>query len=182
MDPSVDPEGQRLTTILVDLRTKVALLEGENGPLAMIRLAPEGIIFHAVGPIIAGDERPVAEEVPAGPEQADALAPEVTETERPRPVTLKGKLKSKPKEGRQDRTGKPTAWARFAAHEEDRDDAHLYSTTFHRHTADIALKLDKDAPLTVQGYPHEQDDPKSKRLDTLSVINLLDYPGMGKKA
>jgi hypothetical protein len=57
----------------------------------------------------------------------------------------------------------------------------MYSATFHKHTAKIALALDADAAVTVQGYPHESDDPGSRRMDTLSVINLLDYPGRPPK-
>lgn len=64
--------------------------------------------------------------------------------------------------------------------EDDRDTAHMYSATFHKHTTKIALKLAAESTITVQGYPHESDDPGSKRMDTLSVINLLDYPGNEK--
>jgi len=105
----------------------------------------------------------------------------VSETEKPKTVTLQGRLKSKPISGRPDRNDKPTAWARFAAHEDGLEQAHLYSTTFHRHTAEIALRLDAGAPLTLQGYPHEPGDATSKRMDRLSVINLLDYPGKPKE-
>src|SRR5947209_19863153 len=96
-------------------------------------------------------------------------------SERDKPLTLQGKLKSKPRPGRPDSRGNPTAWARFAAHEEEQDGAHMYSATFHKHTAAIALSLDKDAQLTVQGYPHPVDDPGSKRMDTLSVLHILQH-------
>jgi hypothetical protein len=29
----------------------------------------------------------------------------------------------------------------------------------------------------VEGYPHSSNDPDGKRLDTLSVFRLLNYPG-----
>jgi hypothetical protein len=53
---------------------------------------------------------------------------------------------------------------------------HLKCATFHRHTADIALGVESGASLTLQGYAHEQNDSASKRMDTLSVIHVLDYP------
>src|SRR5205809_507993 len=95
------------------------------------------------------------------------------------PLTLTGRLKTQPRDGRPDAKGNPTAWARLAVHEEGRDDAHLYSATFHRHTARIALSLTKDAQVTVQGYAHTSDDPR--RMDTLSVVNLVAYPGKPDK-
>ena len=56
-------------------------------------------------------------------------------------------------------------------------DAHLYGATFHRHTAAIALGLAAGTQITVEGYPHANWDRSGKRMDTLSVINLLAYPG-----
>jgi hypothetical protein len=147
--------------------------------LAKVTLSPSGIIFEP-GATPAAESAAVSEPTP--PPVAAPATPASVETsaDKARTVTLNGRLKSKPREGRPDAQGKPTAWARFAAHEEDRDTAHIYSTTFHKHTAPIALGLDTDTPLTVQGYPHIQDDPGSKRMDSLSVINLVDYPGKGK--
>ena len=171
----IDLSGKRITGVFVDLETNSAIISHHDEVLGMFKLAPEGLIFHA-GTYDAAD---LHETRPMLPE------PGVTEAartdEREKPVTLQGRLKSKPKQGRPDRTGKPTAWARFAAHEEGQEQAHMYSTTFHRHTADMALGLEKGNQLTVQGYPHESDDPEGKRMDTLSVINLLDYPGKPEK-
>ncbi len=56
----------------------------------------------------------------------------------------------------------------------------MYSATFHKHAAEIALRLPAESSLTAQGYPHLNEDPASKRMDTLSVINLLNYPGKEK--
>lgn len=126
---------------------------------------------------ISAECLPAASEASSSSGSSEHVQPAGVEIEKAKTTTLQGKLKSKPSEGRPDARGNTTAWARFAAHEEDRDGAHLYSTTFHKHTAGIALSLDNNAPLTVQGYLHEQDDPGSRRLDTLSVINVIDYPG-----
>jgi hypothetical protein len=170
---NVDLTGKRVTGIFIDLEGKSVLLTAKDQTLAMLRLAPEGLIFHAATHVPAEEVR----DVPALLPGAEAAQRQPAETERTKAVTLQGKLKSKPKEGRPDSRGNPTAWARLAVHEDDRDGAHLYSATFHKHTAKIALSLERDAPLTVQGYPHENDHPGSRRMDTLSVINLLDYPG-----
>ena len=44
-------------------------------------------------------------------------------------VIFTGKLKTKPKEGRRTTKGKPTAWAIFAAHDEEQEEAKAYSTS-----------------------------------------------------
>jgi hypothetical protein len=167
--------------LLIDLEERSLTMLAKTEVLAKVTLSPSGIIFES-GATPPGESVAVPESTP--PPVAPSATPASVETsaEKARTVTLNGRLKSKPREGRPDAQGKPTAWARFAAHEEDRDTAHIYSTTFHKHTAPIALGLDTDAPLTIQGYPHlhQQDDPGSKRMDTLSVINLVDYPGKGK--
>jgi hypothetical protein len=174
-------EGVPLKGLLIDLEARSVTMLSTTEVLAKVTLSSSGIIFES-GATPPAESAAVPEPTPppvAVPATADSTE---TSVEKARTVTLNGRLKSKPREGRPDAQGKPTAWARFAAHEEDRDTAHIYSTTFHKHTAPIALGLDNEAPLTVQGYPHlhQQDDPDSKRMDTLSVINLVDYPGKKK--
>jgi len=173
----IDPSGRRVTGIFIDLKSKSLLLTANEETLAMLRLAPEGLVFHAAAYSATEDLQEAHASLPASLTPPQAAA----ETEKPKAVTLQGKLKSKPREGRPDSRGNLTAWARLAVHEEDRDSAHMYSATFHKHTATIALGLDADAAVTVQGYPHETDDPGSRRMDTLSVINFLDYPGRPPK-
>jgi hypothetical protein len=111
----------------------------------------------------------------AVPQVIEAVAPVSPTTEREKTATLTGKLKSKPKPGRNDRSNKPTAYADFAAHVEGEEKAHYYKATFHRRTRDIALKLPAEAQITVFGYPHPRNSPRST--DTFSVVNLVDYPG-----
>lgn len=170
-----------LTGIYLDLPSKTVVLAAKDQLVASVRLTPEGLVFQA-NPDPATPLQP-SETVPTlSPDEGSSpttpdLAGTVIETEKPKAVTLQGKLKNKPRVGRPDSRGNPTAWARFAAHEDDRENAHMYSATFHKHTASIALGLEAEMPLTLQGYPHEHDDPGSKRMDTLSVITLLDYPG-----
>lgn len=168
--------GIPLTGIYIDLPSKTVVFAAKNEVVASIRLASEGLIFQSGQTQSDIPQAPSAEALPLV-QVPQSVPAEASETEKPKIVTLQGKLKSKPREGRPDSRGNATAWARFAAHEADQDSAHMYSATFHKHTAKIALGLDNDMPLTVQGYPHEHDDPGSKRMDTLSVINLLDYPG-----
>jgi hypothetical protein len=175
----VQPTGVPVKGLLIDLQEPSLTVLSETEVLAKISLSPSGLVFESrsaarlEAAAVSEPSRPLVD-VPATAASVESAA------EKARTVTLNGRLKSKPREGRPDAQGKPTAWARFAAHDEDRDTAHLYSTTFHKHTAPIALGLDTEAPLTVQGYPHIQDDPGSKRMDSLSVINLVDYPGKTK--
>ncbi len=91
-------------------------------------------------------------------------------------VTLSGRLVNAPRSGRPDRNGNPTSYARFAAHVEGEEQAHDYVCTFHRHTAPIALRLHKDDQVLIEGYPHPSSG--ARRLDTFSVINLINYPGI----
>jgi len=95
-------------------------------------------------------------------------------------VVVSGRIKTKVREGKPDRNGKPTAWGRIAVHEEGRSEAHLYLATFHRHTTRIALGLSVEAPITAEGYPHPAKE--EGKLDTFSVINLHNYPGKTVKS
>src|SRR5947208_3357479 len=148
-----EQEGQPIpiSGIHINLTERSITFTAADKPIAMIAFAPEGVIYFHATP--------------------QALLVTTTETtEREKTVTLSGRLKSLPKTGKPDARGNPTAWARLAAHEEGRDEAHIYVASFHRHTAPIALTLHQDDPVTVSGYPHLSEDPK--RLDTFSVVNL----------
>lgn len=174
--------GIRVTRVSLDLEQRSISFTTDDRRVATFRLAPKGLIFESP---FSRTSRPDAVDAPTSHTVETATSHEpsqqaAAENEKARASIFQGKLKSKPIPGRPDARGNPTAWARFAAHDPDQDGAHLYSTTFHRHTVDIALSLDKESQLTVQGFPHEQSDPNSRRLDTLSVINLLDYPGKQK--
>jgi hypothetical protein len=173
------PEMERipLTGIYVDIPGKSVILASAEGIVGSVRLAPEGVVFEAP----RSPTLPATTSVAELPAEVASVQEQEGTPEREKPLTLQGKLKSRPRPGRPDARGNPTAWARFAAHEEDEEGAHMYSTTFHRQTVEIALGLEKDMPVTVQGFPHLQDDPSSTRMDTLSVINLLDYPGKPRK-
>jgi hypothetical protein len=164
-------EGDRIpvTKIQIDLASRTIIFEGDGQPLARLTLAAEGVIFFQPGLDLGEISSP---EVPVESEPKSSKENNPTQT-------LTGRLKNQPRGGKPDRSGRPTAYARFAAHLENEDEAHDYIATFHRHTAKIALNLAKDAQITVEGYPHPS--ASEKRLETFSVINLRNYPGMPKK-
>lgn len=108
-----------------------------------------------------------------------ATMPTEVLNEAQKTVTLSGRLVNAPRSGRPDRSGNPTSYARFAAHVEGEEQAHDYVCTFHRHTAPIALQLRKDDQVLIEGYPHPSSG--ARRLDTFSVINLINYPGIPRQ-
>lgn len=154
-----------LRHIHVDLAEHTITLQAASGQATRFSFRLDGIFYQLLqlpaDRLVAGDE-------------ADEAAPEREPT-----VILSGKLKSAPREGRPDSSGLPTAWARFAAHDPASRHARLYLATFHRHTADIALGLPAEVSLTVEGYPHQSR--QAGRLDTLSVVHLIRYPGQEER-
>jgi hypothetical protein len=178
MAREVERAGIPFTDIHINLTNQTIILKKEEEVVATLvfagKLPAEGVIFFPSQPQALldspFDEEPETPVSPTSPASTSDAA-----KEREKIVTLTGKLKSQPKSGKADRSGKPTAYADFAAHVEGEKDAHYYVATFHRHTKDIALKLPKEAPITVTGYPHPSNTPKRK--DTFSVVNIVDYPG-----
>ncbi len=159
-----------LRSIHVDLAERSITFSTDTQATKLL-LTPQGILYQLLQGV-AITERAVERLV----DEADQDGEEDTASaEREPTVTLSGRLKSKPKQGRADGRGNPTAWARFAAHEEGRKEAHFYLATFHRHTAEIALRLPLDAAITVQGFPHPRS--AADRMDTLSVVNIVRYTG-----
>jgi hypothetical protein len=167
--------GIPFTDIYINLTDQTIVLKKEDEVVATLifegKLPAAGVIFFGNQPQALPDN-PFDEEAetPASPAAASDAA-----KEREKTATLTGRLKSKPKLGKNDRSGKPTAYADFAAHVEGEEKAHYYKATFHRQTRDIALKLPAEAQITVFGYPHPRNSPRST--DTFSVVNLVDYPG-----
>ena len=95
-------------------------------------------------------------------------------------VTFTGKLKTKPREGRRTTKGKPTAWAIFAAHDEEQEEAKIYSTSFTESARTIALNLSQDAQITVKGYPPIPATEEGRR-DRLHVFAILNHPNKRQK-
>jgi hypothetical protein len=183
------PVPLRKIHIDIDLASRAVTFgfAAEGLPVTRLTLSPAGILYQLIG-LSARSDQPGDEPI-APPEAAVALAGEGLASDeakgaaKPKDLTvaLTGRLKSQPKEGRPDNQGHPTAYARFAAHEEGAESGHLYLATFHRASRRIALGLAADDQITVEGYPHPSDDPSGKRLDTLSVFRFLNYPGKPEK-
>ncbi len=148
-----------VTGIHINLTERSIVFEVDGRPTTKLTLMPYGLIL---------DEQADESVRDAGDQGEEA------ERESQRTVTLTGRLKAKPREGRPDRSGNPTAYARFAAHVEGEEGAHDYIATFHRHTAEIALGLSIGVQITAQGYTH--GSASERRLDTFSVFNILDHP------
>lgn len=165
-----DGPGIPLTGIYIDLRNRSIELEDDQGTMAKLTFTSTGTIFFSTSTAAVAE---------ASGGQQPRKATERSEKELT--VTLTGRLKTQPKEGKPDSRGNPTAYARLAVHQEGREEARLYLATFHRHATPIALSLPKDAQVTVSGYPHPSNDPSGKRLDTFSVINFVSYPGKQEK-
>lgn len=165
MSAEQSPEQSRLTHIHIDLNERSMVFEAADQRATKLTFTPEGVIYESRDAVLP---------LPAHEDLVGSAATEDT-PEREPTVQLSGRLKSVPREGRVDGAGNPTAWARFAAHEEGSDEAHVYLATFHRHTKNIALTLPINAPLTVEGYPHVNEI--EGRLDTLSVVSIVNYPG-----
>ena len=170
------PSDIRLTGIHIDLIDQIVTLQAQDGRRAKLSFGQPTTLFDAHARPMVGPDTP--EELVAGgddgwpePDQASQETREKQQT-----LILSGRLRAQPKAGRPDRQGRPTAWARLAVQEEGADQAHLYSATFYQATTAIALGLPKGAQVTLEGYPHTGDAAK-KRLDTLSVIALHEYPG-----
>jgi hypothetical protein len=169
--------GIPFTDIHINLKDQTIVLKKEEEVVATLifegKLPAEGVIFfpNQLPTLPAG----AAESVPQAIEPVSPAPASTAAKEREKTITLSGKLKSQPKPGKPDRSGKPTAYADFAAHVEGEEEAHYYVATFHRHTRDIASKFPKEAQITVTGYPHPSNSPKRK--DTFSVVNIVEYPG-----
>jgi hypothetical protein len=165
--------GIPFTDIHINLTDQTVILKKEEEVVATLvfagKLPPEGVIFFPsqLYTLPAGAE--------SVPQAIEPISPASPAKEKEKTATLTGKLKSKPQSGRNDRSGKPTAYADFAAHVEGEEQAHYYKATFHRNTRNIALKLPAEAQITVFGYPHPRNSPRSR--DTFSVVNIVDYPG-----
>jgi hypothetical protein len=178
MAGEIESTGIPFTDIHINLTDQTITLKKEDEVVATLvfegKLPAAGVIFfgNQPQPLLDSpfDEEP---DIPVSP-TAPASAADAAK-EREKTVTISGRLTSQPKPGKLDRSGKPTAYADFAAHVEGEKGAHDYIATFHRHTRQIALTLPIDAHITVNGYPHPSSKPRHK--DTFSVVNILEYPG-----
>ena len=147
------------------------ILEAEDGTETKLTFEAEGT-FSLISQVAALSGARITER------SVDTLLEQATGgegKEKLPPVTLTGRLKTRPKPGRPDGRGNPTAWAMLAVHEEGSPTARMLSTTFHRHTAAIATRLPQDAVVTADGYLKKNPDPTKS--DSYSVFRLINYPG-----
>lgn len=166
-----------VTDIHISLVRRSITFVAQEQPLARLTLSPHGLMFEYPAGQGPADGLSVEEagRLASQVETADVQESQAADEEIEGMVIRAGRLKSTPKEGRPDRSKKPTAWAKFAAHEEGSEQAHMYLATFHGGTRAIALGLNSGDALTIEGFPHINEDPE--RSDTFSVIKILNYPG-----
>ncbi len=150
----------------LDLEVKSLTVHTTDESTTRFTIAPQGVIFeHLPGASDRGSSTPQA---------SPAQQPESAAAERERAITMTGKLKSMPREGRPDSANHPTAWGRFAAHEETPEGvsrAHLYLATFHGETRAIALRLGIGTQLEVKGFPRPAQ--QQGKLDGFSVVDIV---------
>ncbi len=146
------------------LRAIHIILEAEDGTETKLTIEAEGT-FSLISQVAALSGARISERsVEKLTEQMDGG----TGKEKLAPVTLTGRLKTRPKPGKPDGRGNPTAWAMLAVHEEGSPTAKMLSITFHRHTARIATSLPQDAIITADGYLRKSTDPE--RADSYSEL------------
>lgn len=156
-----------LRALRIDFYAGTITLESADGTTVEFKVVRESMMSIEPSP---GNEVPSAaqHDVPTSGPVADT-APTGSSTQKT--VRLVGKLKSTPRAGRPDGKGRPTAWAKLAVHEDGRDGARMFSTTFHGSTTNKALALLTDTIVIVEGYLRLSDDPK--RMDAFSAFNVI---------
>ncbi len=164
--------GEQLRKLSIDFEKKRLQLESTNAQILRINI--EDLTWEFITPP-PGVERPeVKIQVEEKPQE-----PEKTVDESKKTWTLTGRVKGNVREGRPDGAGKPTAWARVAAHNEEKDEAWMLSTTFHRASTRAALGLKPEDQITFEGYLRPSND--ASKMDSFSVFHLIDYPGKPAK-
>jgi hypothetical protein len=170
------PKDLRLTGIHIDLVDHIVTLEAQDGRRAKLSFGHPTSLSeaHARPPAASDTPAELVDDGQQGWPEADSAPQESREKQQT--VVVSGRLRTQPKAGRTDRQGRPTAWARLAVQDEGADQAHLFSATFYRASTAIALGLPRGAEVTVEGYPRA-GDAATKRLDTLAVLVMHQYPG-----
>jgi hypothetical protein len=128
------------------------------------------VLLESAAPAPEPASEAAAEPAPTNPE-----TPVASSKKRENQYLLTGRLKSKPVEGKPDGRGRPTAYARFAAHLDGSEEAWMLSTSFLAATRRIALELASNDLVTLEGYVNKNPDPE--KMDRYNVFRFLNYPG-----
>lgn len=170
--PDHQPEPLRINGVFLDFQHATISLLGASG-VVLIRFQATGLAQFK--PTIEGLEQFVTGERSTPLVPGDQVAEPLDVAAKAPTLVLSGVLKSTPRPGRQDRSGKPTVWAKAAMHQDGTDSAALMLLTFHRHTTMIAASLVEGSAIVAEGYRHAP--ASTAKLPTFSVFNLLQYPG-----
>ena len=112
---------------------------------------------------------------------------------RQQPVVLTGRIKSRPRQGNPDSRGRPTAWARFAAHQEGRETAQWAIDTETRLTAEVREQTEELAKAVAALQETEQElrartewamqlDEEKRRLEEqLTLVRASRWVKLGRK-
>jgi hypothetical protein len=178
-------------------KDKRLVIDVEGGPSFSLTQAPEGLFYQLLldraltqpppAPLLEEAQAPQQQEpqepvTPASAtvEPVPAVAKAAGSPKKENQLILTGRLKEKPRPGQYpDSRGKPTATALFAANVEGRDDAWMLSATFLRATREVALSLNQDDQITVEGFVNKHKDPTKK--DMYSVFRFIHHPNMPPK-
>src|SRR5438105_1102657 len=107
----------KLRLIQLDLKQRSILIVAEDYSATRLTLLAEGISYET----FSAATTPVTQSI--SERSVEKLTSEAQPAMEKEPtVTLTGRLKTQPKEGRPDTKGNPTSWARLAVHEEGRED------------------------------------------------------------
>jgi hypothetical protein len=141
-------------------------------------VVPAAESAEAAQPAVSGGIETATNPEPATAVPAVSIPPETpaaSAKKRDNQFLLTGRLKTKPRDGKPDGSGKPTAWARFAAHLDGREEAWMLSTSFLRAKRAVALGLESGEQITVEGYVNKNPDPE--KMDRYNVFRFINYRG-----
>ena len=95
-------------------------------------------------------------------------------------VIFTGKLKTKPREGRQTTKGKPTAWAIFATHDAEQEEAKYTAPVLPNQPETLPCLFPKTHRLPSKATPPKPATEEGRR-DRLHVFAILNHPNKRQK-
>jgi hypothetical protein len=157
-----------LKSLRFDFFAGIVELEDADGAIHSYKIVRDSLVSSEPSPEqgLPSPVQSLAQAVGSTPSERS-----VADSSGQKTVRLVGRIKGTPRPGRPDGKGRPTAWVKLAVHEEGRESARMYSTTFHVGTTNKSLTLEDGSRIVVEGYVRESDDPK--RMDAFSVFRIL---------